>query len=398
METLDKRFKKFSITKKPIVNKESKQEPESRQTQTPIETQSNKKKETKQKLGQFYTTNYEYILQGLNIPPEVKTIIEPFAGNGDLLQFIPESNKYKYNLECFDIDPKQDYIIKLDTIANPPEYNGKFLLSNPPYLARNKSEDKTLFDKYDVNDLYKCVIKEIITNKCIGGILIIPLNFWSSIRNGDQDLRKEFLDVYKIIRLNIFEEQVFNDTSYTVCAFQFTSKGNDSKNNTKNELNITVYPSKVNIKTVLDDSNNYLIGGEIYNLKTNNKYKITRATSGNAEKLNTNILVKCIDDNKDNQIGISYVSSDDLYIDNTPNLSSRTYATLIITPDIDDDKQKKLVNKFNTYLKKQRTKYNSLFLTNYRESKDIARKRISFDLVYSIVEHILDNFESFPEA
>ena len=402
METLDKRFKKFSITKKPVVNKESKQEPESTQTQTPIETPSNKKKETKQKLGQFYTTNYEYILQGLNIPPKVKTIIEPFAGNGDLLQFIPESDKDKYKLECFDIDPKQDYIIKRDTIANPPEYSGKFLLSNPPYLARNKSEDKTLFDKYDVNDLYKCVIKEIITNKCIGGILIIPLNFWSSIRNGDQDLRKEFLDVYKIIRLNIFEEQVFNDTSYTVCAFQFTSKDSTNtginSNGNNNELNITVYPSKVNIKTVLDDSNNYLIGGEIYNLKTNNKYKITRATSGNVEKLNTNILVKCIDDNKDSQIGISYVSSDDLYIDNTPNLSSRTYATLIITPDIDDEKQKKLVNKFNTYLKKQRTKYNSLFLTNYRESKDIARKRISFDLVYSIVEHILDNFDTFPEA
>lgn len=32
-----------------------------------------------------------------------------------------------------------------------------------------------------------------------------------------------------------------------------------------------------------------------------------------------------------------------------------------------------------------RTKYNSLFLTNYRESKKIARKRISFDLVYNIV-------------
>ena len=36
-----------------------------------------------------------------------------------------------------------------------------------------------------------------------------------------------------------------------------------------------------------------------------------------------------------------------------------------------------------------REKYHSLFLTNYRESKDIARKRISFDLVYQIVGHLL---------
>ena len=37
---------------------------------------------------------------------------------------------------------------------------------------------------------------------------------------------------------------------------------------------------------------------------------------------------------------------------------------------------------FTKLLNEYREKYNSLFLTNYRESKDIARKRISFDLVY----------------
>jgi hypothetical protein len=52
------------------------------------------------------------------------------------------------------------------------------------------------------------------------------------------------------------------------------------------------------------------------------------------------------------------------------------------------------VKKFNTYLENHRKKYNSLFLTNYRESKDIARKRISFDLVYQITEYILDNFDN----
>ena len=45
---------------------------------------------------------------------------------------------------------------------------------------------------------------------------------------------------------------------------------------------------------------------------------------------------------------------------------------------------------FNEFLEAKREKYHSLFLTNYRESKDIARKRISFDLVYQIVEFILD--------
>ena len=46
----------------------------------------------KKKLGQFYTTNYEYILSNMEIPDNVKTIVEPFVGNGDLLNFIKKTN------------------------------------------------------------------------------------------------------------------------------------------------------------------------------------------------------------------------------------------------------------------------------------------------------------------
>jgi len=346
----------------------------------------------KQNLGQFYTTNHEYILQGIHIPNNITHIIEPFTGNGDLITYIEkqqEINNVKYILECYDIDPKYNYIIKQDTINNPPDYKNKYIITNPPYLARNKTTDKTLYDKYNVNDLYKCVIKNILSNICIGGILIIPLNFWSSIRIADIELRKTFLEIYDIVLINIFEEQVFNDTTYTICSFQF-----ELKKNNNNKLKIIIYPSKTVINTELNTNNNFMIGGDIYNLKLNNHYKISRLTSKNIINANTNILVKCIDDNLNSQIGLSFVEDHELYIDNTPNLSARTYATLIIEPKIDQDKQKQLVIKFNKYLDEYRKKYNSLFLTNYRESKDIARKRISFDLVYSIVEYILDNFDN----
>jgi len=368
------------------------------------EQNNNKKNQlSKQVLGQFYTTNQEYILQGMNIPKNIQNIIEPFVGNYDLIDFI-EKDKVKYNIECYDIEPMTDNIIDLnghirpymtikrDTIKNPPNYNNKYIITNPPYLARNKSKDKSLFDKYDVNDLYKCVIKEILTNICLGGIFIIPLNFWSSIRIADIKLRKMFLEKYNVILLNIFEEQVFDDTTYTICSFQFELKNNI--NNSDYKLNIIIYPSKTIIKIDLNDDNNYMIGGDIYNLKLKNIYKISRLTNKNIKKSNTNILVKCIDDNINSQIGLSYVEDKDIYIDNTPNQTARTYATLIIEPKIEKDKQKQLIIKFNKYLKEHRIKYNSLFLTNYRESKDIARKRISFDLVYSIAEYILENFDN----
>jgi len=55
------------------------------------------------RLGQFFTTRPEYILQGLSIPNNVN-IIEPFAGNGDLVIWL---SKFKFQrIECFDIKSK----------------------------------------------------------------------------------------------------------------------------------------------------------------------------------------------------------------------------------------------------------------------------------------------------
>lgn len=345
----------------------------------------------KQEYGQYYTTQYEYILQNLHIPEDIKTIVEPFCGEGHLLQFIDDETPHE--LETYDIDPKTEWTMKQDTLENPPNYNDKFVLTNPPYLARNKSTNKEIYDKYDTNDLYKCFLKELLDNQCAGGIIIIPLNFWSSIRKADVELRGDFLRIYKILHLNIFEESVFNDTTYTVCSFQFELR----KNAKQESITTMIYPSKKRLHIMLHDKNSYTFGGEIYNLPLEHTYKITRLTSKNLDKKNTNVVVKCIDDNKDSKIGLTLVADKDIYIDDTPNQTARTYATLIIEPALSNEQQKQLVEAFNEYLTMQRKKYNSLFLTNYRESKSIARKRISFDLVYNIVEYLLDT-TSIPYA
>ena len=345
---------------------------------------------TKQKLGQFYTTNYDYILQNLYIPENIIKIIEPFAGNGDLLNFIKD--KDNYNIECYDIEPKKDYIIQKNTILDPPNFNNSFILTNPPYLARNKSNDKELFDKYKTNDLYKCFIEILILNECLGGILLVPLNFICSIRKNDIDLRKKFISKYNIITLNIFEEQVFEDTTYTICSFQFEKKEQEK------EIKVYIYPSNINFNIKLNKNNNYTIGGDIYNLEQNDKYKIDRATRLYDNKDNfTNILVKCIDDNINNKIGLKIVDDKirDKYIDNTPKLSARSYAILVIKPKITIIQQQKLVELFNNFLNEKRNNCNSLFLSNYRESKEIARKRISFTLVYEICNYLLNTTDIY---
>lgn len=334
----------------------------------------------KKELGQFYTTNYKYILQNLKIQDGVKNVIEPFVGNGDLLEFVKniDSNKSKYNLECYDLDPKIKNCVTRDTLINPPDYLDKFIITNPPYLARNKSKNKTIFDKYNVNDLYKAFIITLLKGNPSGGIIIIPLNFWSSIRKNDIELRKTFLQQYQVINLNIFETPVFDDTDYTVCAFSFTRKVDKN-----NSINIILYPDLNKIKFIPSSKNNYTVGGELYSLQQSDNYVIDRITSKNMNSEgSTNILVKCIDDHK--PIGLEFNTTK--YIDKTSNQSARSYATLRIVPELSDDKQKILISMFNKFLNENRKKYYSIFLTNYREGK---RKRISFSLVYKIVNYLL---------
>jgi hypothetical protein len=342
---------------------------------------------SKNQLGQFYTTNYDYILQNMKIPDNIKTIIEPFAGNGDLLNFI--QNKEDYTFELYDIDPKCVTAIKRDTLQNPPCYDNKFVLTNPPFLARNKNKHKELYDKYNCNDLYKCFITTLIDSNCIGGIIILPLNFICSIRKADIELRRAFLEKFTLNTINIFEEQVFDDTSYAVCSIHFMKNTTGTADMT-NKIKTHIYPSNKVIDISLKRENNYTIGGEIYNLATSSEYKVERATKSTKNKENiTNILLKCIDDSLDSQLGFKMVSDEERYIDNTENLSARSYATLVIKPSISIEEQTLLVKKANAFITEHRTNYNSLFLTNYRESNTIARKRISFELAFMICNHIL---------
>ena len=143
----------------------------------------------------------------------------------------------------------------------------------------------------------------------------------------------------------------------------------------------------------MDKYNDYTIGGEIYKLESAKDYSIKRATSVNTTNI-TNILIKCLDDSIDNKLGFDVVSDEirDMYIDRTKNSTARSYATLCINKQMTIEQQRKLVEKSNAYISVQREKYNSLFLTNYRESNlTIARKRISFDLAFKICNHILNN-------
>jgi hypothetical protein len=345
----------------------------------------------KAQLGQFMTTNSDYIFKGMALPMFKGRYIEPFAGNGDLVEFLVARKVNRNRIDCYDIEPKHEYIQRRDSLMDALDYKDCYVVTNPPYLARNKSEDKTIFDEYGLNDLYKCFLKQLIQSPPIGGMVIIPLNFWSSIRGMDITLREQFLSVFTITHLNIFEESVFSDTSYTICSFQFIKK-----ENTENRVKAVFLPSNTQFDFVLNSENQYTFGGEIYTLAMNSRVKITRLTRLNIEEskdFTTGIVVKCIDDGMEESqwIRLFYTEKSnqiEKYTDLTKDLTFRSYAVLVIEPALTTEQQKELVNQFNRFLTEKRRATRSLFLTNYR---DKYRKRISFDLVYRIVGHLVSS-------
>lgn len=88
-------------------------------------------------LGQFYTTHADKILSCIGIPIEVKVVVEPFVGKGDLLAWV--QSKTSATFEIYDIDPQLPECPQRDTLDNPPDYRDKFVVTNPQYLAKNKS-------------------------------------------------------------------------------------------------------------------------------------------------------------------------------------------------------------------------------------------------------------------
>ncbi len=350
-------------------------------------------KQNKKQKGQFYTVNVDYILDGLNsIPEDCNTVIEPFAGKGDLLKWIQTIDfGKKLVIEKYDIEPKCEDCIKRDTLDDPPDYTNKFVLTNPPYLARNKNTDKKIYDKYNSNDLYKCFLLSLCPNglekRCAGGIVIIPAGFFFSPRDIDNYCRNKFLSMYKIVKVKYFEETVFPDTHTTVVAIQFIKSNSLLE---KQEVIWNFLPSDSNKIFEMTKSNDWIVCGDIYKLPTNKCIHIGRYVEGYSLKTDeqlTFLTLNALDSGKaDGRICLKY-TKDYVY---KAKESSRSFATLIIKGMVLTEKDQQTISElFNNFLEKRRTEYNSLFLPQYRESKEYARKRIPFELAYSIINYLI---------
>jgi hypothetical protein len=313
-----------------------------------------------------FTTKAEEICQGLldHISPDV-ILVDAFAGDKDLVRLFP-NNKW----ELYDIKPLHADIHKRDSLLNPPDYSGKWIVINPPYLAKNKCEDKTLYEKYNLDDWYKCAIKSAMD--CEGGIFIIPTNFFTDEKS--KDLRKEFLSKFKVLKLNIFTEPIFETTTYSICSCAFVKGETDN-------VEINTFPQRQTSTIHLGTGR---IGEEFFSVIEGITPCFTRLTQDRGIREGeyiTNIKLYAID-NRQERIRLEY---DTEHFYGKP--TDRTFATLVCDKELSEEEQKYIIKNFNYQLNKFRDDNLNLVLTNYR---DYNRKRIGFDFAYRLATKVLE--------
>jgi hypothetical protein len=191
---------------------------------------------------------------------------------------------------------------------------------------------------------------------------------------------------YKVLKVKYFEETVFPDTPTTVVAMAFERSIEPMR---EQDIPWVQRPTgKTKVFTV-KESDDWIIGGDVYTL--HGPAKIRRYVEGqklkNGENL-TGLWLAALDSGSaagrirlEYRDGPPYPGKD----------TSRTYATLTIQGRVlTIDEQKRLAITFNEFIEKLREDTWSLFLPQYRESKEYARKRIPFELAYLMVAHLLN--------
>lgn len=330
---------------------------------------------------------YENIITNLwsDLPNNID-VVEPFCGAGDLLTSIPK-NKIK-NIELYDIDISNNLNLKItkrNTLKSPPDYTNKYVVTNPPYLARNKTSDKSIFDKYNVDDLYKAAILSILSSS--GGILVIPLNFLTDKRT--YRIREKFFEKFFIKTINLFEYSIFENTDIQTISFSYRLKNNIEKQKTKIYIyNENKEKKELNIQIDSKGIFNDLYDSVFLDEDTLILNRITEDYLKKNKEEKIPIVFNLIDKNKNSfkkkKGNIESFYTNDVYIGkNTSRTKCSFYADKEIVENTD---WKQVVEKWNNNIDRFRTETHNISLTNFR---DVGRKRLTITECKQLLSKII---------
>ena len=357
----------------------------------------------RKKFNKHYSNNRE-LLHGINLTKDdlrrvIKEciFIEPFAGECDLIEHFRDIMNVLTNrivlMDITKINPIEPIpgvrieYKQMDTLLNDPfkQHRCKqFVITNPPYTAKNKLTPKQK-RKYDsildsnTNDLYQIFIKQLLMNadKINGGVIIVPVNFM--LGKQTHALRDAFLNAFDIYHLNIFEKQMFEHTTQSTITLVFTHKRFNIKRykvylHTERSVEIINMREFERILSFSFDS--------YFHLRTINSNTIRACRNFNIATpfIVSNIKVSLIDPKM-------FAFIDKTNKDTQDKVSDRSIMRVCFTRRFTTTEEERICELFNKHLQNIRTRTHSLVLTSYREK---SRKRLTFEEAYKMLEYIVN--------
>jgi hypothetical protein len=328
-----------------------------------------------QKLGQYFTTNSDTILEGFEDLVVGKHVVDPFAGQKDLLRWAEHNGAA--SVKGYDLVPQSSDIIRNDSLKNPTDYTGLIVVSNPPYLSRNKTKgDKSVFDQWNQNDYYKCHLASLAS--CDEAIVIVPANFFCE---SSDRIRKLLFKTHSITKAKFWTEPAFDDATVSVTAFHMVKKAKPYQ-----DFPCLILPENTEIRMILRQENNYLHGDTFFDYIQNARDIAAIKTDVGMPAPNTNLVVGLLDNGKWKS-GISYNSGEPVY---TNPKSFTTYQLTLPEYTLTEEQQQRIAVLFDARLIEFRKKYHSMFLSNYMGPN---QKILSRSIIKKLLGRVMDELD-----
>ena len=329
-------------------------------------------KNKKISYGQFFTKHDVWLKEPVvEFLSDVNndTILDPFAGGGDLLNVLKDKFGYTDH-EGYDIDPSFNWRYR-NSLIDIPKTN-RLIVTNPPYLAKNSAKRKKL-EEYNYfnsmgsmySDLYQIALTKCMENHdyivAIVPETIITSDYLNYLIKVDWDKTR------RIDRIIILEENPFTDTTCPVVVVCIGKK--DSR--------LRIYKGDEFIGFYEDMKHIQPIPSNELKVEFNNK--------------EGNIGLRGVDGGKQHN-RIKFCLPSELNYDfNKICASSRSITVLNV--NIDKKLIPSVIEKANELLEKYRKDTADIFLAPFKgnDKEGIRRRRLDFKTAKGILEGAINH-------
>ena len=291
----------------------------------------------------------------------VTTVVDPFAGEGDLFADIENLYKKNINKIGYDIDEKIKIWKSNDSLKAIKKHKNAIIVTNPPYFSKISAATQKnnyilkYFKNSKYSDLYQIAIEKVL-EKYDRAVFIVPETFLN------KKVQHENIRLIEILESNPFE-----DTTVPVCVVVFDKK---------HKKEPIIYKNNWSVKygKFIKKRNSHRLFGD-YRIKFNVK--------------NPNIRIIGFDGVK-NKDCIKFVSVKDfkqVYNLNKIKKSSRVYYTAKIENFVFDHN---FISSLNIELSKIRKNMKSISLSPFKgyNEKSKTRRRLDFATARFIINKI----------